>query len=73
MIDVRVGDENLREPSPCQRLAQRVEVTRFADPGIDQRRDASRNQPCPVAVARDRPRVEREDWNGFQKNTFSRA
>ena len=71
VIDVPVRDQHLAERRSGERFLDAVEVSALAGPGVDQRRDTAGNQPRPVAVAGDRPGVEREDRNGAFKRTPS--
>ena len=68
-----VCDQYLMEIRSCQRGADFREVSALACAGVNQGRDRAGDEPRPVAVAGDRPRVEREDRNRVQKNTFNRA
>src|SRR5687767_9201641 len=73
VIDVRMRDQHLTQRGPCKRLVDAIEVRSLTGPCVDQRRHPAGNEPCPVAVTRDRPGIEGEDRYRVQKNTFSRA
>jgi len=72
VIDVTVRDQHLGETSSAECMRERIQMRWFTGPCIDQRRHMAWNEPCRVAVAGHRSRVERVNWNRRHDSAVTR-